>query len=494
MRLIRVFAVLFIVFIHTSAFAEDFQIIHFNDVYEIEPVQKGKVGGIARAATVIKQYDNEKTLMTFGGDALSGSSLSLYLQGREMVEAFNMFGLDVAVIGNHECDYGMDVLKERIAESKFKWLAANLLDKKTNNPLLDLKPWSVSTINGVKIGVIGLVGDWLTSTVGGSDAQYSDFVSMAQKSVNELKAQKVEFIVALTHMFLHDDEKLAQSVSGIDLILGGHDHEPVVKTVNGTLIIKAGADLENIAILDVDMQNGSSKISHKMIPIDDKIESDSQALAFVNNTKASANEHLKKVVGETKVDLNAVTKTVRTEESNVGNFITDVFRDHTGADIAFQNGGGIRSNSVYPKGKITIKDIYSIFPFKNNVVLVKMSGEKILSSLEHAVSDVENVKGRFLQVSGMKFSYDMTKPVGSRIIDVTVNGKKLEPKNTYKVATNHFVADGGDGFSLFKDAPRVINKEVGQLMMQVAIEYIKKKKIIAPKREGRITRIDKPIR
>lgn len=465
----------------------DFSIFHSNDVYSIQPVKRGKLGGAARVATLIKQLDDGNMIVTFGGDALSPSIMSSLLKGKQMVDIFNKLGVDVAVFGNHEFDFGPAVTEQRVKESNFPWLSSNLLDKRTGEPLAGGVRFAMTEVNGVKVGFIGLIDDWLELTSPGDNAQYVDFVSAGRELARKLKANGADVVIALTHMEMAHDEQLASEVPEIDLILGGHDHEGMFKVVNGTLIFKAKSDWRDVGYLKVYTVPGQKAIVFpEVIPVTDKIPEDPAMAKVVEGYVKILDEKLNIAIGETKVPLDARRKTVRTMESNIGDLIADAMRDYAHADAAIANGGGIRTDSIYGPGQLTRKDILSILPFGNVVISVKVSGAVLKAALENGVSQVEHVAGRFPQVSGITFTYDPTAQPGERVREVYVNGQPLDPNKTYVVAINDYMGRGGDGYAMFKDAPRVIDERSGLLLANVVMNYIQAHSPVAPKVEGRI--------
>jgi len=489
MKLLRKSMLFFAVLAFGLALAAkpDFTLFHSNDVYEIQPVKRGKFGGAARVATLIKQLDDGSMIITFGGDAFSPSIMSSIFKGKQMVDVFNKLGFDYAVYGNHEFDFGPEVAEQRVKESNFPWLSSNLLDQRTGKPLAGGVEFSITEINGVKVGFIGLIDNWLELTSPGENALYLDFITVGRDLARKLKAEGADIVIALTHMDMIHDEELAGSVPEIDLILGGHDHGGMFKVVNGTLIFKAKSDWRDVGYLKVYNIPGLKPVVFlDVIPVTNKIPEDPAMAKVVAEYVRVLDEELNVVIGETKVPLDARRKTVRTMESNIGNLIADAMREYAHADVAIANGGGIRTDSIYGPGPLTRKDILSILPFGNVVISVKVSGCDLKAALENGVSQVERVKGRFPQVSGLTFTYDPTAAPGQRIKEVYVNGQPLDCNKTYVVAINDYMGRGGDGYTMFKDAPRIIDERSGRLLANVVIDYIQKHSPVAPKVEGRI--------
>jgi len=221
-------------------------------------------------------------------------------------------------------------------------------------------------------------------------------------------------------------------------------------------------------------------------------------MAIVGKYRDKVNKVLDEPIGTAEVDLDG--ENVRKMETNLGDLIADIMRKTSGADAALINGGSIRTS--INKGQIRVKDVYSVLPFDNYIVAIKLTGAQIREALEHGVSAVERGEGRFPQVSGITFTYLPSAPPGSRIRQVLIGGKPLEADREYSVATNDFLAAGGDGYKAFGDAVRssrdfavvggmmkgdkLVYSDAGKWLRDVVIEYIKEHKSIAPVVEGRI--------
>src|SRR6266850_5997463 len=201
-------------------------LLQVNDVYQFAPVDDGTRGGLARVLTLRKQIMSESphALYLLAGDTISPSVESNTYQGRQMIDAWNASGLDYATFGNHEFDFGPDVLRERMRESHFKWLAANVVDKKTGKTFADTPEFIVREFEGVKIGIFGIVlQETLQTSRPGPDVDIQDPCATAARVIPKIHAAGAQVIVALTHLALGDDKKLARC-SGVDVIIGGHEH------------------------------------------------------------------------------------------------------------------------------------------------------------------------------------------------------------------------------------------------------------------------------
>ncbi|MFC5354615.1 bifunctional metallophosphatase/5'-nucleotidase [Azospirillum himalayense] len=469
--------------------------LHFNDIYEISPV-KGR-GGFAPLMTVLKAERERSAgaLTTVGGDFLSPSLLSGTTRGAQMPDLFNAMGVDVVGFGNHEFDFGTEVLKARIAESKFPWVGTNIAGP-DGKPL----PGSVATwtkmVGDVKVGFLGvLTPETAQLSSGGAEATFTNVQAAAALAVKALRDEGANVIVALTHQTITEDRDLAVKVKGIDLLLGGHDHDPISFYEGSTLILKAGADGHYLGVIDLAV---STKPTDKgpattVIPAGWRfvttagVAPDAEVGALVKRYTDQLDTTLAGVIGRTETDLDSRKDVVRSQETTMGNLIADALRDGLKADVAITNGGGIRADTLHPAGSsLTRKDIFAEMPFGNVAVLTLLSGADVLAALEHGVSKVEDKAGRFPQVSGLTFTYDPKLPSGTRVTGVTVNGQPLDPVRTYRVATNDYMLKGGDGYAALTRGRTVVDASGAVLMATMVMDYVEAKKTVAPKIEGRI--------
>jgi 5'-nucleotidase/UDP-sugar diphosphatase len=471
-------------------------VLHTNDVYEIAP--KNGRGGLAELATLLQREraEAERSITTFGGDLISPSVLSALTQGTQMVELYNLLGIDVAVLGNHEFDFGPEVLAQRIEESDFPWLGTNVLDAE-GRPALGTVDLHLIDRGGYRIGFFGLLApetDVLSSP--GPGITLTPPIATATAAVERLMARGADVIVALTHDDIADDRELARSVDGIDLILGGHDHEPITFYEYDTLIVKAGYDAHYLAAIDlvVDRVQGRDGEVVQIIPSwryrsTAGIPPDPEIKALVDRYENQLDKELAVPVGTATVMLDSRRDSVRTGESNFGNLIADAMRAGVGAEVALTNGGGIRGDRTYEPGTVlTRKDILTELPFGNVTVLIELSGADLLAALENGVSDVENKAGRFPHVSGMSVVFDPSKPAGSRIVEVEVGSQPLDLGRIYRIATNDYLLSGGDGYDALARGQAVIDASGATLMASMVMDYIEGHGEVAPELEGRIKR------
>ncbi len=474
--------------------------LHVNDVYQFMPVDGGKRGGLARLLTLRKQAmkENPNVIFTMGGDTLSPSVETLTYKGAQMIDAWNAIGLDYAAFGNHEFDIKTPDLLKRLKESKFKWLGANIVEVKTGKIFADTPEFEIREFDGVKVGIFGLILPETKETSSMDDTlKVTDYCLTANMIVSRLRmVEKVDAVVALTHLFMPQDKKLA-TCADIDLILGGHEHSLLQSSSNGTPIFKMTADAREMGKFNLNFDRKTKKLMNmdwEIIPVTDEIPDAPEFAPIVAKYKDLL-EKLAEPIGRTAVVLDAGSVTNRTKETNVGNFIADAFRNSTGADIGFLNGGSIRADNSYNPGILTKRAVLSMLPFNNDIVKVELTGKTLREIVEHGVarSAEDPEPGRFPQVSGMSYKFDASKPAGKRVTEILVGGKPLDENKNYTVATSDFlVSAGGDGYTMFKDAKILTEKGTAKkdaAIVQMAIDN-SPNKTISPKLEGRIVRIN----
>jgi 5'-nucleotidase / UDP-sugar diphosphatase len=473
-------------------------LLQVNDVYQFAPVDLGARGGIARVLTLEKEIEKQSpnTLFLLAGDTISPSVESITYKGSQMIDAWNAAGLDYATFGNHEFDFGPEVLRQRMNESRFKWIAANVIDKKTGKPFGGAAPFVIREFDGIKVGIFGLtLEETKITSRPGPDVEFLNPCETAKRIVSDLHAQGVKTVVALTHLSMSEDKQVARC-AGVDVIIGGHEHTLLESASGGAPIFKMTADARELGQIDLNISKNTGEVESidwKVIPVTREIKED-PSFAAIYRKYGGLLKDLSQVVGRTAVALDARSAVNRTQETNVGDFIADAFRGATVADVGLINGGSIRADEIIAPGPLTKRDVLSILPFKNKVIKLELTGATLRAALEHGVArSAEDAEpGRFPQVSGIRLTFDATRPPGSRIISLAINGKPLDEKRKYTLATSDYIGiDGGDGYAMFKEARLLLPKERASYDSDVLRAAIATKKVIAPKVDGRIQRLDK---
>lgn len=494
------FCALLLALISMGPAAADLRVslLHVNDVYQIGPVDKGKRGGLARLATLKQrvQAESPHTLLLLGGDTLSPSVASNTFKGAQMIAAWNAAGLDLAVLGNHEFDFGPEVLKARLDESRFPWLGANVLDRKTGRPFHTTRRSEMRSFDGIKIGFVGVLAtDTQETSKPGPGVRFADPLSTLRREAARLRARGAAAVVALTHLDLANDRRLAAS-GAADLILGGHDHTVMQSLAGKTPIFKAGSDARYALRVDLSFDTQKRRLRHldwELLPVDDQIAEDPVTAEVAAGFEAKLSVLLDHPVGETGVELDARQLSSRSQETNLGSWLAEVYRASTKADVAIVNGGSIRSNTTYGPGKLTKRDILTILPFENPIVKLEVKGRVMRAALEHGLAEIHlsQESGRFPQVAGLRFSYDATRPPGERIQELLIKGAPLDPDRSYALSVNQYLASGGDGYTMLRGQPYLLAPQNALSETAEVIEALAAQGQIAPQIDGRIKRLSR---
>ncbi|RMF81003.1 MAG: multifunctional 2',3'-cyclic-nucleotide 2'-phosphodiesterase/5'-nucleotidase/3'-nucleotidase [Chloroflexi bacterium] len=498
-------------------------IMHTNDVHGHHEPQRDGNGGAAREATVVNQIRDEveNSLLLDGGDRFTGTLFHQQWRGQDSVQIMNAIGYDAMTLGNHEFDDGSQILADFINGLNFPVVTANV-DFSDNELLAGLvDPWVVLDVNGENVGIIGLVTpetEILSSPADDLVFEH-DLIAVTQNAVDELTAMGVDKIILLTHIGFAADQMVAQGVSGVDIVVGGHtntflsniyagaegEYPLVLESASGepVLVVQASTATVYLGRLDVEFDaNGVlSDWEGDAILLSRYITPDPEVSDIVAGLAEPIEELRMTPVGTAGVFLTGDRTVCRAQECNLGNLITDALRNETGAQITFQNAGGIRAD--IDEGEVTLGEVLTVLPFGNLVSTFELTGEEVIAALENGVSritlgddgliDRSDLSGRFPQVSGIRYSYDASAEPGNRIVSVEVLNdagefEPIDPEAVYTVAANDFMRGGGDGYEVFVTAANAY--DFGRPLDQVVAEYIEANSPVAPEVEGRITEVN----
>ncbi|XKH50430.1 cell wall-binding repeat-containing protein [Chryseomicrobium palamuruense] len=515
------------------------KLIHTNDTH-------GYLDDIARVSTIVKdlQAENEDNLFLHAGDVFSGTLYFNEFKGQADLEFLNYMGLDAMTLGNHEYDLGAndpthEDLQKFIEGAEFPMLAANVdTSALPNFAGLQVDGYSIDAadkgqifdgmireINGEKVGVFGLSTEESVDISSPGDIVLTNYIEEAKAAVEFFEGEGVNKIIALTHLGLDDnaaydnDLTLAAEVPEIDVIVGGHTHSNAKRLIDrtdapDTLIVQAGEYNKNVGNLDVTFNDAGEIVEHeaKLIKVVtpasiDRSEGSTEVLTPEDPTAVEMLAPYKDRIEEIKnteigvstpVFLDGERASVRTKQTNLGSLMTDgMLATAKSIDsetvIALQNGGGIRAS--FDVGPITMGEVLTVMPFGNALAIMNLSGQEILDALELSVSQAPSQSGAFLHTSGLVYQYDVNAPAKERVLSVFVKqaDETLVPLDldaSYKVATNTFVAKGGDGYTMFKAAyedGRV--SEPGNVDWEMFVNYVQGAAVdgeIAPVTEERI--------
>ena len=477
-------------------------ILHTNDVH-------GAIENYAKVAALADKYEAEGAyvLVLDAGDFSQGTSYVSLSEGATAVELMNMVGYDAVALGNHEFDYGFEALKKNMESAQFPVLAANV---KYNGELAFDDAAVFTAPGGTKIGVFGLdtpetatkahPGKIQGVTFAGGEEMYA----IAQEMVDMLKNEGCNYIICLGHLGIDDETALTKNrsidllekVTGIDVFIDGHSHsteEEIAEKTNAdrkvgdTVLTSTGTKIENIGVVTIkDSVITTETVSAETVEIPADSEIAARAAAILAEVEAEYGT----VFAKTEVKLNGEKAPGnRTEETNLGDLITDALvwkatQEGEAVDAAITNGGGIRA--TIEAGDITKKDINTVLPFGNTLSIIKITGTELLEVLEASTFCTPEAIGGFPQVSGIEFTLDTTKAYDqgdeypgttyfapktiNRVTITSVGGKDFDPAATYTIATNDFMASGGDTYYRFVNASA--NYDLGIAMDEVVMQYI----------------------
>lgn len=503
--------------LHTNDFHARFQPIskYDNNCSEKNNLKGKCFGGSARLIEAIKnertkftnQFVNTNSILVDGGDQFMGTLFYTYYKGKVTAEMMNRLGYDAMTVGNHEFDDGPEVLRGFMDAVSFPVLMSNADFSK--EPVLANKLIKSTVIHKAYqgIGLIGLTPQDTDEIANpGPNITFSDPSEAVQREVDRLTKLGINKIIVLSHSGYEVDKIVAANTTGVDVIVGGHSNTylsntsdrakgPYPTVVNNTQIVQAYAYGKFLGALDVIFDDAGNVITATGEPIimDSNIAENEAIKARLIELEVPLNKLKEKVVASNSTNLNGERDNCRVRECTMGNLIADAMRDAVsdkGYNIALQNSGGIRAS--IDLGEVTMGEVLTVLPFQNTLATFKVTGEQLLAALENGVSQVEDVKGRFPQVSGLRFSFDIAIAPGEgrvQSVEVDQNGSwaPLDIKATYGVVSNNFIRGGGDGYKMFRQATDVY--DFGPDLADIVADFLAKNPNYQTSVEGRINQM-----
>ena len=449
----------------------DVRIVHTNDIHaRVEEDDYNQVIGMDRLSGIAQTFveGSDGSLILDSGDLFHGQSIATLVKGESVAKLVKACGYDAMTTGNHDWSYGKERLKElgRIADIKI--LSGNVVNA-DGTPFFDedtfIKEIEKDGIT-LKIGVFGVSDPQMKSKTTPSNVEgleFQDAVSYANSEAAALKAAGCDVVIALSHTLA--PRTLAGQVNGVDLWLCGHEHIEIsdeVTTPDGskTYISESGYYLDSVGLISLSCtkdKDGNISVAYNKTSVNyneaQNYPKDASVTAILDEINAENAEELSKVVGSSPVELDGVWEHIRIGQTNLGNVVTDAYLLATGADIAFENAGGIRASVAV--GDVTYGDVINISPYGNYVVTKVLTGKQIKEMLETSITIQKNCivandsgewdswpndSGSYLQVGGIVVSYDPEQPEGQRVLSVKKDGQELDDAKTYTVAVNNYLA------------------------------------------------------
>ncbi len=439
-----------------------FIILHTNDFHgQMLPkmIKKGKntivVGGAPNLAAYIKKVrktaekEGAQVMLLDAGDCYQGTPEGNLTKGRMVIDYMNYIQYEAMTIGNHEYDFSEKNLIALSRLSNFPFLSSNLFRKKDFQPVSYAKPYIFLKKKGFTFAIVGLTTQDLYKVAAEkfvSHLMVMPEIPTARKIRDQVALQKPDFIIFLTHIGFEADQELAKNVKGIDLIIGGHSHTRLTKPriFGKCWVVQAHDKGKAIGRIDLWFNKKTHQLvkrKYQLISIPQPgLKPDRETLKIIGEFSPAIEKIMNRVIGFLKKPLKRVGGT---NSSPLGNLFADAMREASGAQIAFQNKGGIRDN--LPAGKIRYRQVFQVAPFDNTLVLMKLKGSEILELFKKGFQFKE-----VLEVSGAKCYYRIRPNGKIEIYQVMIGNQLLEKDKEYVVVTNSFLADGGDGFSTFK--------------------------------------------
>src|SRR6056297_2118336 len=453
MKKLFVFTLVVLMSISLFAVTSHLTILHVNDTHG-HAWQDGEIGGFAGVSTVVDTIKAEveacggNVLVLHAGDYNTGVPESDQLDAVPDIVGMNMVGFDAVVLGNHEFDKNREVLMNQMDLLEMPVLSANIVDENDEHPVT---PYEIFSFKDISVAVLGLTTEEtaILEPIYLDNWRFANAIDATQKLLPEME-NNADIIVALAHLGYQpglEDPKttsneLAAAFSEIDVIVDGHTHTDfkTPPVINDSIIVSAVDWNKFVSRLDLTIVDGEVvDYLWELIPLVG-IEPQPKVHAAMNYFLKQGDAKLNEVVGKTEIHLNGERADVRSKPTNLSNLITDSIKWKTDADIALQNGGGIRAS--IEAGDISYRDILTVLPFGNTVYVLNLSGAEIMNLLEYAVS-VSPGEGAYPQFAGVRFVYE-----NGEIKDVKVNGEAIKMDKVYRLATNNYLATGGDGYEV----------------------------------------------
>jgi len=480
-----------------------FTVLFLNDLHgHLRPFNvntdqgKTEVGGIARLATLVKtiRADNERagvqTVLLIAGDILQGTPLSTTFKGMADIACFNRMGVDAVTIGNHEFDFGLDNFLRLQKQAAFPFISANIVYRKNCRRLAQPYAW-VPITDKIRLAVIGVTTRDLTTTTSPDNVADLAVLDPKQSAVDTMdRLPHDEPVILLSHCKHRTDRASATAMPHLSAIIGGHDQILLSphRLAGNVPIFQAFEKGRYLGRLDFLVDEGTRHvrlIRSGYIAVTADIPADKEVAAIVDRYVGRMDSSFNRIIGRAAVSLDGERERIRWEETTLGNFVTEVMRLHTGAQVALINAGSLRAS--INSGDITVADVFRAMPYANELITIDLSGKALQAVLDRAATGRrEEEDGGFLHVSGVAFKIANGR---AHNIMLSPDHRPLQPEETYRVAITDFLYSGGDGYTVFKDKPAV---HTGLPLRELLVDTIRQKKEITARIEGRIRRPTQP--
>jgi 2',3'-cyclic-nucleotide 2'-phosphodiesterase (5'-nucleotidase family) len=438
-------------------------LIHTNDMHgQVLPRASG--GGLAELATVIRR--EQPDLVLDGGDMFTGTMVSDEFYGKPMIDVMNRLGYAAAALGNHEFDYGLPELRARLKEARFPILSANV------SGVEGVQPYTVLTVKGVRIGVIGLTVENLAEVTHPKNLttiRVSNVVDAVRETLPKVRPLS-DFVIVVAHLSLEEQLRVAKAFPEVRLIVAGHPHTARATQAGSTLIVEAGSNTQTIGRVTMRLAGKTPEsVTSEMIAVRN-VQPDPEIQAIIAPYEKSVATRAAEQIGEARAEL----RKSDVMESPLNNLVADALRETAGTQIGLHNIGGIRT--ILARGPITRGAVYDVMPFHDTVVKMNLTGTQLKQLLGR----------RVLAVSGLRVTWDTTRDRPNQMVSVTLaNGQPIVDTASYSVAVNDFMAAGGDG--LVELTQGTAAADIGVLIRDSIASYVKNHPVITGATDGRVT-------
>ena len=422
------FSLFLVFFIRTPVTGDATEVIiaHFNDLGgQIWPDRKG-CGGLVKLAGAWRRFHSEhpNSILLVSGDLITGSSLSTLTRGEGVFRLANRMGFAAFTPGNHEFDYGVEQYLKFMSIARFPFVAANIKPAKNiKESKLSDAPYIILTESGIKVGVIGVISEAtprMTYRKNTAGVEFTDPTGELRNLVPKVK-REAELVVAMTHIGMEEDYKLATNVKGIDIIIGGHSYSPTLhpNRVSNTWIVNAGADGEFLGVIYIRLNPVTKKlikVRSELLPIDKNAQPDPEMAAAAQAEEAKLPVRLDAVIARAATYLD--------KDADIAPWLAALMKKYTGADVGLINEGGVRSG-IEP-GAITLRDVYRIMPFDDKIVIIRLPGVELAQWMkkENLIADrnFRPVSGRFYNIATSDFvaEYCPSRPPAMRYMPLNI--------------------------------------------------------------------------
>ncbi|MDP3179214.1 MAG: 5'-nucleotidase C-terminal domain-containing protein [Spirochaetaceae bacterium] len=466
------------------------RIVYVSKMPDIAATAAG-IGGLSELGSLLLQTRKTQatTLFFHGGDSLAPSAMSLFDRGTHMIEILNGLAPDAMAVNEREFTFKENELVLRAGEAAFPFICSNILDPLTGGNLPEVADDALFDIGGFRIGAFAVIDPLVSVTYLPDRIRVKDVAETIAAEASKLRRSGADIVVLLSGFAVENlDRILAEGT--VDIVLESSSKEDAVYPKDRGIHAKQGTASGKAAILDLALERKDgatrSRYAGRIVSLID-YPPDAETKKRIDGYRELLASFMGGKVGTIDTPLDTAKHAVRTAENAFGNLVADALRAYYGADIGLVNGGSIRGERAYPAGTtLTRQDIQTELPFPSQSRFASVTGAQLVQVMENSFSQIEEVKGRFLQVSGLTVAYNPIAPVGSRVRSVMVGGRPVKSEQRYTIATLDFLLEGGDGFEVLMKATTVKTSKSSLLCWELVRHYIEQKRRLSPRVEGRL--------